>query len=43
MPRVGELLWRVVSSKRLGLVAQGVEDEGDLEPVACTEASIERR
>ena|SRR6185503_10902972 len=40
---VGELLRRVGSQKRLSPVAEHVEDEGDLERMACAEESIELR
>lgn len=43
MHGVGELLRRVGSRKRLGLVAERVQDEGDLEPVARAEVPVELR
>ena len=43
MHAIGELLRRVASCKRLGAGVEGVEDNGDVGPVARAKASVERR
>jgi hypothetical protein len=40
---VRELVWRAGSPERISLVAERVEDKGNLKPMARTEETVELR